>query len=800
MTAAPHALPLAGLRVLDLTNDFGAACPRLLADLGADVLAVRRSATRTDTAEPIVGRVSLPGLVHGANKRRCVIDWTAPAGRAELLDLAAAADIVVESHRPGALAAAGVGPAELRAGNDHLVVTSIAPFGQTGPYRDWAADDWVLLALSSVVSRSGIPGRPPVIPPGRLAVEQTAVQASWATLVAYWNALRTGRGAYVDVSAFEATVLSMDAPFGMSGTALGGRPASELPPERPDVAHLYPIFGCADGHVRLCMLAARQWRGMLAWLGNPAEFTDPKFDANQQRFAARDRLYPLMAALFATMTRAEIGAEAQRRGVPIEAVRAPAELLGDAHLCARQAWLDVPVVPGHTGRLANGQLEFDGRRAGVRHLGQVGAPRFDDRAGPAKRVSAPRESLTPTDAGPFAGLRVLDLGVIVVGAETGRLFADLGADVIKVESRRFPDGARLAAPAGAMSPSFAWGHRGKRSIGIDLRSARGRGLFLELVARSDVVVSNFKPGTMESLGLGYDELRAAKPDIVVVESSALGRTGPNSRSLGYGPLVRATTGLTSLWRDPEVADGYCDAITIYPDHTAGRVGAIGGLAALIARDRTGAGGLVSLAQAEVMLSQFAVEFLRESIAPGTLRPLGNHGEFDAPAGLYPAAGHDQWCVISIHGAENWAALCAATGLTALGADPSLASAKGRVLARDRIDAALTEWTRRNSAADVMTTLQNVGVRAAAMLRVPDLLTDPQLAARRFFATLTQPELGELPTERGPATYAGLAVPAPRPAPLFGADTTTVARELLGLTHREIDTLVADGVLQERFDR
>jgi crotonobetainyl-CoA:carnitine CoA-transferase CaiB-like acyl-CoA transferase len=154
---------------------------------------------------------------------------------------------------------------------------------------------------------------------------------------------------------------------------------------------------------------------------------------------------------------------------------------------------------------------------------------------------------------------VLDLGVIVVGAETGRLFADLGADVIKVENRAFPDGSRQSMDGSVLTGGFAYGHRGKRGLGLDLRSAEGRALFLDLVRHSDVVLSNFKPGTMESLGLGYADLAAVNPGIVVAESSAFGPTGPWSRKMGYGPLVRAAVGLSGLWRYADDPEGFSSA-------------------------------------------------------------------------------------------------------------------------------------------------------------------------------------------------------------------------------------------------
>ena len=166
-----------------------------------------------------------------------------------------------------------------------------------------------------------------------------------------------------------------------------------------------------------------------------------------------------------------------------------------------------------------------------------------------------------------------------------------------------------------MGYSFALGNRNKRSLGLNLRSDAGKKLFGRLVACSDVVLTNFKPGTLDSLGLGYDELKAINPRIIVVESSALGSTGSWSRRMGYGPLVRATVGLTTLWRHPDAPEGFGDDQTVFPDHAAARVGAAGVVAALIERERTGVGRWIGVAQMETVFCQLATEYVRESLDP-----------------------------------------------------------------------------------------------------------------------------------------------------------------------------------------
>ena len=188
----------------------------------------------------------------------------------------------------------------------------------------------------------------------------------------------------------------------------------------------------------------------------------------------------------------------------------------------------------------------------------------------------------------LSDLRVLDLTRVRAGPTCCRILADFGADVIKVENPGFPDGARQTKKGDLISPGFAAGHRNKRSLAIDLRSEQGRELMLSLARKADVVLSNFKPGTMESLGLGHADLLVANPRLALVESSAFGSRGPWSERGGYGPLVRAAAGLTYLWRYDDDPLGFSDALTVYPDHAAGRMSAIAALSMLIRRARTGA--------------------------------------------------------------------------------------------------------------------------------------------------------------------------------------------------------------------
>jgi crotonobetainyl-CoA:carnitine CoA-transferase CaiB-like acyl-CoA transferase len=790
------ALPLANVRVVDMTDGLGEGTARCLADLGADVVLVEPpGGVQSRHARPTHHGVSFSFVSNAANKRSVVVDLAAEAGRERLLGLLAGADIWIEGTEPGALEVLGIGVAEVRRRFPHLVVLSISAFGHTGPYRNWVATGWVHLALAGVLSRSGVPGRPPFMPPGPMADSAASIQAAWVALVAYWASLESGLGDHLDFSVFEATAQVIDPVFGSIGTAAAAQAAGFETRGRPSPL-LYPVFRCADGHVRTVMLAPRQWRGMFSWLGEPEQFADPKFDEIVERFMAAGELYPLIEARFREATMMDLVAEGQRRGVPIAPVLHVAEVLHVEHFAARGVFEDID-LEGHTGKLASGPLLMDGARAGVRSPAPAEPGAHEDRAvdwSPRQGMNVDASARDPDWRRPLSGLRVLDLGVIVMGAEAGRMFADQGADVIKVENRRFPDGAR----ARGMSAAYASGHRNKRAIGIDLRHEEGAAIFEQLVAVSDVVLSNFKPGTLESLGLGYERLSAINPGIVLVTSSAMGESGPWRDWMGYGPLVRCVSGLTGLWRDPDVDSGFGDTSTIYPDHMVGRLVDIGVLAALVARRSSGRGAHIESSQAEAIICALAPIFLRESVDAGAARPLA-YGEMDAPWGVYPCEGDDEWCVITVRDDADWSRLADVVGET-WSRSALLTTQKGRIGARREIDRSLSAWTARHAPREVADMLQAARVPAAPMLRVTECGDDPHLRDRDFFRDFVQPGVeGEVTVEAGPTRAARLPDPDLRPAPFLGQHTRSVGRELLALGDHEIDELVRRGVLQEAGD-
>lgn len=760
--------PLAGVRILDLSSGPMTAVGRLLADLGADVVAVTLAGVSDCAVDTLATMIDRHGVateaVNDADR------WA---------ELVAGADVLIESTRPGSAAEAALDVRALRAADPALVILSISDFGRDHDWRGWQATTPVLHALTGELSRSGIPGRVPLVPPGDLPHHAAAAQAAVVVLSVFLHRLRTGVGDLVDFSVLEGAMQALDPPYGTLGSAAAGAPATARRRDWDAERKRYPILRCRDGYVRICILATRQWRGMFEWMGRPEQFADPKFDRMVERFRSPD-LLPAIERFTADKTRVELETEGQRHGVPTAAVLPLDEAIGSAQCTARGFLRRVEVAPGLTVPVPVGVVEVDGHRASALDRAPGTAPRLTAAPLPTGRVR--RDGSLP-----LQGIRVLDLGVIVVGADTGRLFADLGADVIKIENSAYPDGMRASATV--MTQAFAAGHRNKRSIGIDLRSAEGRALAHRLVQQADVVLSNFKPGVSQALGMDFAALRAVNPAVVVVESSAFGPTGPWARSLGYGPLVRAKAGFTDRWVYPDEPGSFCDTVTVYPDHVSARVGAMAALALLLRRERTGAGGAAAVAQSEVMLSHLAPEIAALESPTGPAAVVR-----DAPWAVFPASGEDAWVAVTVRDDADWQALCAVLRQPDLAAE--LPTVVDRDRERERVDAVVRQWVSARTRDDAAATLQAAGVPAGPMLHPDEIPSWEVFVARRAFRDELHPHAAT-PFTLENVVFHAERVPDPplRQAPLRGEHTEEVATELLGLDADEVAELVRRGVLE-----
>lgn len=774
-------LPLAGRRVLDRTTDWAELASRLLADLGATVVkAEPAGGSPSRHHAPVRAGVSLSWELRNAGKLGVELDETTDDGRDLLERLAGWAEIVI-TERPEDAALFETHPG--------LIVAVVTPFGLTGPQAGHVATDAVIAAAGGQAFKAGLPTREPVPPPSRFCDDVTSATIAFTVLAALRQRDLTGHGDLIDLSiqAAAAQMCDWSIPNGVARQR-AGITATE---RRQGSGPLYPVFRCRDGFVRLVVLSPRQWHAMRDWMGERAEFLrELDLDGFPERFAIADAvLNPLYEEHFAEWDMEEAAAEAQRRGIVCTPALAPRNVLANEHLSARQTFRDMSVAGDRTVRLHAGFYEVDGGRAGP----TTAAPSLDaDRAAVLallESVSAASAPSGPPPSGrPLEGLRVMDFGQGAVGVEVGKAFAEFGADVIKIETRTYPDFIRIQTGAWN-TPSFTSSSRSKRALGVNFKFEEGRKFLLDLAARSDVAVENNAAGVMEAGGLGFGALHAANPGLTMFSSHLMGSTGPWADWRGYGPSTLAPSGVLNLWDYPDV-DRPTGCGTIFPDQFVGRLGAVAALAGVLGREHAGHEGRhIELAQIEGAAGVVADLLAAESLEPGSAKPLGSGHESAAPWGMYQCAGDDQWVAITCRDDADWAGLVATIGA----GDASLDRA-ARKERSGELDQLIGAWTATLEKHEIVARCQANGVPAGAVMTGVELAVDAQLVARGFPVEIDQPAVGPMILE-GPA-YLARHLPPPRitPSPKLGEHTVEIAREL-GYEPATIDSLIASGALE-----
>ena len=384
---------------------------------------------------------------------------------------------------------------------------------------------------------------------------------------------------------------------------------------------------------------------------------------------------------------------------------------------------------------------------------------------------------------------------------TTKYLAEYGATVLRVESAKRPETLRKAAPfkdgVSGLNRSgyFANNNPNKYGVTIDMRHPRAKDLVLHMASWADLVTENFTPGTMESWGLGYQELRDANPRIIMFSTSMLGRGGPMERQPGFGPVLSSLAGLTHItgWPDRDPVNPY----GAYTDFIVPRFAVPSILAALDYRGRTGEGIHLDMSQLEASI-HFSSPVLMDWAVNGREQArMGNRDRGAAPHGVYPCKGEDRWIAIACFTDEEWQALRPLIDPT--GQDwaygEQFCGVLGRRSAEDELDRQIGKWTRQWEAKPLMETLQKAGVPAGTVNDPRDLFEDAQLKHRGHFVYLDHPEMGPYPSDKSEFKLSRTPGCLDRPAPLLGQHTEHVLKEIIGLSEEEYQSLYADGVLE-----
>jgi crotonobetainyl-CoA:carnitine CoA-transferase CaiB-like acyl-CoA transferase len=743
MTPDPPALPgadrggaLEGVVVVELAQSpAGELAGGLLADLGAVVIKVepREGSSLRRRGPAIAGEDSLAFQSENRGKYSVVAELHELTREAWLAKLLASADALVEDLGPGLLESAGLSPDALLARNARLALLRISPFGQTGPLAAERGDDRIAQAFSGMQFATGFPDRPPIPVTVPLAEAWSAILGTGALLMAIFHARRSGHGQVVDIGLYQ-TALRMQEDVvirhhktGAVASRMGTESATVVP------ANVYPTRD--GGFIALSGAGDQPFARLCEAIGAPDAVKDPRFVTSAARLSNRAAADQLVRAWVVQHDLADVEARFTKAGVAGTAVRSVDEILGDAHVRARRSTLP---LKSSSGRDFLGPAPTP-RFSRTPVADAVSAPRLGEhtaivRASVERIAARPRPSVAPPDARPagaeggtgaLGGVRVLDLSQWLAGPAAAALLGDFGAEVIMVELPATGP-ASIDGP-GSRGVGFPVTNRNKRSITLDVRSPRGREVFLELVRLSDVIVENFRPGTLERWNLGPEELNAVNPRLVLLRSSGFGQTGPYTARAAFNPVGLAFGGMTYLNGFPDRPP--CrDGVTA-GDYSTALFNVVGTVAALLRRDVDGQGQVVDTAMYECAL-RLTGDLLAVRSALGLRRERAAGDSPLYPASLTVEAIDGRFVAVSSPG---WGDFADALGRL------------GRLRADDpaRVKEEVGKLAGALAANEAVRVLRQAGLPASVVNSVADLVREPHLWSRGDLVKRSDPEAGEI---------------------------------------------------------
>ncbi len=795
---------LDNLRILDLTDERAIYGAKLLADLGAEVIRpepldgdpLRDRGPRLEGGPPgsNPSGYSLWHAFFASSRRFVALDPDAEAGSALLGRLVDRADVVLATT--GAFCVAEACLDEARKQRPNLVVVEISSFGPEGPWRDYLAPDLVAGALGGAVATTGDADTPPLKTFGELNFVLSGAYAAIAALAALHGVRDAGIGQRVHVPVHQciASCLEHVLMWFWYHDRMPNTAAPAL--ERRGSLHwsgAYVVMPARNGAIMVTPTPS--FDNQLVWLieqDAQEDLLDPKYQEPENRRSYIRRFMEVLRNWVATRDVEELFFEAQDHHAPYGWVLPIDKVVANPHLEARDWWVDYRIGP-HTIRGPGTPYRFGDTPW---RLGPYGDPGTDTDAVKRLTEASPRETVqpppppatrTPGDR-PLAGIRILDFTHVLAGPFATRILADLGADVVKVNST-----ARAGPNAPDGSYYIMW-NRNKRSVAMDMSHAESRDTCRRLAEAADVVIDNFSVGVLDRWGIGYDTVSTANPGVIYVQMSGMGAGGPWSGFVTYAPTIHALAGLTHLTGVPgrqDIGIGFS-----YNDHCAGLHGAFAVLAALEARRQTGRGQRIDLSQFEVGVGLAGPSLLDYFANARTAEPTGNRLPYDvaAPHGCYPSAGakseavvDERWVAIACMTDAQWHAFRRVMGDPAWARDPGLETAQGRVDSVD-LDANVAAWTRTLTATDAMERCQAAGVPAGVVQTGADMgATDPQLRESGFLFAIDEPHpvFGQTYADRLPLRFEDTSCDAYRRTRRIGEDNVAVLADWLGMTEEEV---------------
>lgn len=806
---------LAGVKVLDWSQLVaGPYCAKILADLGAETIKIERPEHGDEARHraPFVHgsphpEQSLLFLYLNTNKLGVTLDIESPSGRDRFMELIKWADVLVEDNTPRLLEGLKLTYDDLSQINPGLVMVSVTPFGQTGPYRDYKAHPintyhgggW------GYFGPRASDGQAPFKLGGFFVEYACGLIGAVGTMGALYDQQVTGLGQQVDISKQEAILslarVQVDR-YANEGDTQGGFYSAV---RRGPVG----IFPCKDGYVVESGNQPHEQRALINLVtGSQAEKYEKYLDENfrQEHF---EEIGQLVADWMMTRTKEEIYHQGQALGCPVGPVMTAKDIADSAQSSARQFFVEaVHPVAGRLKYPAT-PYRFSATPTAIERsaplLGQHTEEVFSNRLHSGKQepaaaapVRQPVKNSNEERRRPLEGVRIADFSWAWAGAHSTSLLASLGAEVIKIESMQRVDFVRkLSFTTGQKFTSvdesnvFNDINLGKLGARLNLGKPRAIELAKQLVSISDVVVQNMRPGVMERLGLGYEALKAVKPDIIYLSSSSRGTSGPERGYSGYAPIFAALSGISHITGTP---DGEPCMLAGEIDLLSAITSTLAMLAALTHRLKTGEGQHIDVSSSEA-ISVLIGDVLMDYQANGVVQTRqGNYDEIMAPHSCYRCQGEDKWLSIAVATDEEWAALCQALANPAWTREPHFSTAEARRQNQPELDRLIEQWTSNYSLHEAMEVLQQAGVAAVPRFNAEELFRNPHLNSRQCWTKVVHPVLGEQTVLLPPWKLSATPPAHNIAAPVMGQHGEYVFGELLGLSDEEIKRLEKEQVI------
>ncbi|MBW2698561.1 MAG: CoA transferase, partial [Deltaproteobacteria bacterium] len=730
--------PLSGWRVLDLSSQIaGPYAAKMLVDAGAEVIKVehpdggdplrRWSASDSQIASDEDGALF---QFLNASKRSIALDPASASGKSELLDLAASADLVIESFGPGGLERRDLEPATLRRANPALSVLSISPWGLEGPDADRPCTEFTIQAATGTIAYRGLRDRKPVFAGGRIGEWAAGTFGAVGALSAMLSARRTGDGQHVDVSMFECMLLCL--------TVYHDLNSQWFPGPLPRSIEIPSIEPAKDGWVGFCTITGQQWSDFCAMLGRQDIAEDETYLDGRARMGHLDQMREMIHSWTRERSIDEIIDIASMLRIPAAPVGNGRTLPEMDHMKARGVFEQGPggfLRPRPPYRIGGSELRPFGPAPG---LGEHGAAIRAELADARPRVLAGEGA----SALPLEGLRVVDMTTFWAGPIATTYLSDMGADVVKVESIQRPDGMRFAGSVRNQqmwewSPVFHGANPGKRAVTLRLDCDEGMALVRRMIERADVLIENYSARVMDNFGLSWEAVHEINPRLVMVRMPAFGLDGPWRDRPGFAMTVEQVSGLAWItgYRDmPLVMRGACDPL-------GGMHAVFATLAALEERRRDGQGRLVEMPLVEGAINLSAEQVIEYSAYGRLLERDENRGPVSAPQGVYRSADPESLIAVAVPDDATWRALRSLLGDPEWALIPDLDDAAGRRAHHNEIDDRLEAWLSSLPVDEAAARLNAAGIPAQPLINPHDLMPNAQLEARAFFQTIEHPATG-----------------------------------------------------------